>query len=142
MSDASQQDVPGRRVPGEYPERTTGGMIGLGFRGRCPRCGAGSLFSSYLKVAEKCNICALGFEGHDSGDATAVPALLLIGAIVVGGAMYVEFTYEPSFWVHIVLWGPFSIGATLWTLPRLKGIGIALQHRYRSTEEKEKLGGI
>jgi hypothetical protein len=30
---------------------------------------------------------------------------------------------------------------TLWLLPRLKGIGIALQHKHRSTEIPTKPGG-
>lgn len=124
-----------------YPARTVGNTISLGFAGRCPRCGEGKIFSSYLKVADRCTVCGLGFSGHDAGDGAVVPALLVLGAVLVGGALYVEFTYEPPLWVHIVIWGPLVVGSTMALLPRLKGIGIALQHRFRSTEEETPLGG-
>ncbi len=125
----------------QYPVRPVGETVGLGFAGRCPRCGEGRIFSGYLKVADRCTVCGLSFSGHDAGDGAVVPALLVLGAVIVGAALYVEFTYEPALWVHIVLWGPVSVLSTMWLLPRLKGIGIALQHRFRSTEEETPLGG-
>lgn len=123
-----------------YPERTAGETIKLGFAGRCPRCGSGRMFSRYLKVADKCEVCGLDFGGHDAGDATAVPALLLVGAVVVAGAL---FNLDWPLWLHLVVWLPIAVIGTMLLLPRLKGIAIALQHKYRSTETEaeRKLGG-
>ena len=70
-----------------------------------------------------------------------VPALLILGTVLVALAVWVEFKYEPAIWVHIVLWGPIGTLLTLWLLPRLKGIGVALQHKHRSTEIPTKPGG-
>jgi len=128
-------------APPTFPERTTWETIRLGLKGRCPRCGAGRVFSRYLKVADKCDACGLGLHGHDTGDGPVVPALLVLGAVIVGLAMYVEFTFEPAVWVHMVLWTPVVVLSTLGILPLLKGLSIALQHKFRSTEETEKLGG-
>lgn len=124
----------------KFPEFTTGETIKLGFAGRCPRCGAGRIFSSYLKVADKCNVCDLDFGGHDAGDATAVPTLLLVGAVVVTGAL---LHLDWPIWLHLVVWLPLGVIGTLLILPRIKGIAIALQHKYRSTETdtERKLGG-
>jgi len=125
----------------EFPLRTSGELIKLGFRGRCPRCGVGRIFSGFLKIADACPVCELGLTGHDVGDGPVVPAMLLIGSIVVGLALYVEFTWLPSIWVHVALWTPLVIALTLMILPRIKGIAVALQHGYRSTEEDGRLGG-
>ena len=113
----------------------------MGFRGRCPRCGIGRIYAKFLKVNDECWNCGLVLSEHDAGDGAVVPALLIIGTIIVGLALWVEFKHEPAVWVHVVLWGPLSLGLTAWILPRLKGIGIALQHKHRSTEEATKPGG-
>lgn len=125
----------------DFPELTMGEVVRLGFRGRCPRCGAGRIFSGYLKIADACPVCGLGLTGSDVGDGPVVPAMLLIGAVIVGLALYVELTFEPPLWVHAVLWTPVTAAMVLGTLPRMKGIAVALQHKYRSTEEEGRLGG-
>ncbi|MEK9752159.1 MAG: DUF983 domain-containing protein [Rhodospirillaceae bacterium] len=124
-----------------YPQWTTGATVLLGLRVRCPRCGEGRIFSGYIKIADQCPVCGLGLAGHDVGDGPVVPAMLVIGTVVVGLALYVEFGYEPPWWVHVVLWGPLVVGMVLGMLPPLKGLSVALQHRYRSTEEEGRLGG-
>ena len=125
----------------EFPERPTGELISLGFRSRCPRCGVGRIFSGYLKIADACPVCGLGLTGHDVGDGPVVPAMLLIGSIVVGLALAVELIWEPAVWVRAVLWAPLVLARVMTVLPRIKGIAVALQHAYRSTEEDGRPGG-
>jgi uncharacterized protein (DUF983 family) len=122
-------------------ELTLGTVLVRGLRGRCPRCGVGSVFDGYLKVADQCDHCRLQLHGHDSGDAAVVPAILLIGSLVVGLAIYVELTFMPPLWLHVVIWAPVILVMTGLLLPLLKGLGIALQFRYRSTEEPTEPGG-
>jgi len=124
-----------------YPIRSNGETVRLGFAGKCPRCAEGRMYERYLKVADKCPVCGLVLSEHDAGDAAVVPALLILGTVLVALALWVEFTYEPAVWVHVALWGPLGMGLTLWLLPRLKGIGIALQHKHRSTSEPTRPGG-
>lgn len=124
-----------------YPVRSNGETVRLGFRGRCPRCAEGRIWEKYLKVADQCPSCGLVLSEHDAGDGAVVPALLILGTVMVALALWLEFTYEPAVWVHIVVWGPLGTGMTLWLLPRLKGIGIALQHKHRSTVDPTLPGG-
>ncbi len=124
-----------------FPVHTTGEIIRFGLRGRCPRCGVGKLFVRYLKITERCDACGLGFGGHDVGDGPVVPAILVLGGIIVGLATVTEIAYQPSLMVHGMLWGPLVVGGTLGTLPLLKGLSVALQFRYRSTEEPPSPGG-
>jgi uncharacterized protein (DUF983 family) len=135
------QDMPMTESDSEYPERSIRETIGLGFSGRCPRCGQGRTFQRRLDVVDACPVCGLVLSEHDAGDGAVVPAMLILGTILVGLALWVEFKIEPAIWVHFILWGPIGLLMTLWLLPRLKGIGIALQHKHRSTEIPTKPGG-
>lgn len=112
-----------------------------GLRGRCPNCGRASLFDGFLDVAPSCTACGLSFRGHDAGDGPAFAGTFLLGIVVVALAAFAEILYAPPLWVHAALWGPAVIGGSLAILRPLKGLTIALQHRYRSVEEPEKLGG-
>ncbi len=125
----------------QYPRFSTGQLMMIGLRCRCPRCGTGGLFHKYLKVSDECPHCHLGLQGHDSGDGAVVPAILLLGSLVVGMALYVELSYEPPLWVHIAIWGPVIFALTALILPPLKGLGIALQYKFRSTEDPPLPGG-
>jgi uncharacterized protein (DUF983 family) len=94
-----------------------------------------------LKIVDRCPRCALGFAGHDVGDGAAIFAILILGFAVVGLALMVEIRFQPPLWIHAALWGPLVVGGTLLLLRPLKGLAVALQFRYRSTEEPTPLGG-
>ena len=76
-----------------------------GFAARCPRCGEGALFRRGLTLRENCDRCGLSYAFADSGDGPAVFAILILGFLVLGGALLVEFRLDPPVWVHVVLWG-------------------------------------
>ena len=58
----------------EDPERRYAPISPLttGLAGRCPRCGDGKLFSGFLTVAPRCDVCGLDYAFADSGDGPAV----------------------------------------------------------------------
>lgn len=100
---------------------------------RCPRCGRGRLFAGAfsLGVRPRCDVCALDLAERDSGDGPAVFVIFLLGAIVVGLALWVEARFEPPLWLHVVLWGPFILAASILMLRPFKATLIALQYRHR-----------
>jgi uncharacterized protein (DUF983 family) len=101
---------------------------------RCPRCGSGPLFKNVLELREKCDRCGLDYRFIDTGDGPAVFAILILGFLVCGMALYVEFTYEPPVWVHVVLWGIGTPLIALVLLRFLKAGLIALQYRNKAEE--------
>jgi len=110
------------------------GVLPLALFGKCPRCGKGRLFDGYLKVAKSCGECGLDYAMFDAGDGPAVFVILIVGAIVAGGALYVEFTYQPPYWVHAVIWLP-TIAILTFTLLRLaKALLLVLQYKHRAGE--------
>lgn len=103
-------------------------------RGRCPQCGQGKLFDGYLKLAPACSACGLDYAFIDAGDGPAVFVILLIGFVVVGLALFVEVSYSPPLWVHLLVWLPLTLALCLPLLRILKGLMIGLQYRNRAAE--------
>jgi len=113
-----------------------GSAIFEGILGRCPSCHRGKLYSGYLELAPRCDVCGLDYRFADSGDGPAVFVILVTGFIVVGAALIVEILYSPPYWLHAALWGPLAILLPLVPLRSFKGVLIALQFRHKAEEGK------
>src|SRR5262245_53362016 len=85
--------------------RETAAPLLCGLKGRCPRCGQGALFAGGLALPESCGHCGLSYAFADAGDGPAVFAIFILGFLVLGGALLVEFKLGVPVWVHLVLWG-------------------------------------
>lgn len=94
---------------------------------KCPACGKGKIFSSYLKVAPACAVCGEEFHHHRADDMPAYYVIMIVGHIIVLAATTVEVAYRPDYWIHIALWGPLTLLLTLGLLPPVKGAIVALQ---------------
>jgi uncharacterized protein (DUF983 family) len=105
-----------------------------GLRGRCPRCGEGTLYRGFINLKPACDKCGLHFGFADAGDGPAVFAILIGGFIVVFAALMVEFAYQPPYWVHAALWLPLILIVTLGPLRPIKGVLIALQYHHKAQE--------
>ena len=108
--------------------------ISTGLSGHCPRCGEGRLFSGFLTTAKQCDKCGLDFDFADSGDGPAVLIILVLGFVIVGGALFVELNWQPPMWVHALLWIPATVLLGLAMLRPLKGITIAHQYQMKAAE--------
>ena len=114
---------------GTYPPVS---VLKAGLLSRCPRCGRGRLFAGYLRVAERCRDCGFDLRKHDSGDGPAVFVMFVVGGIVVALALWLELAHTPPYWLHVVLWLPAVVIASLVLLRPAKAILIALQYRHRA----------
>ena len=114
-----------------------------GWRGKCPRCGKGSLFSSYLKMRSHCPACELALEPYRADDAPAYFTILAVGHIVVPLVLLVErWGDQPPLWFHAVLWLPLSVILALYLLPHIKGAVIALLWAHRIAAPKPSTGSF
>jgi uncharacterized protein (DUF983 family) len=102
--------------------------------GLCPRCGKASLYDGFLHVAPVCRACGLDYAMFDAGDGPAVFVILIVGAIVCGGALYMEFTFHPPYWVHAVLWIPAVVVLSLAFLRLAKSLLLVLQYKHKAGE--------
>jgi len=92
------------------------GEVRAALLGLCPRCGSKTLFGSLVQFAPNCRACGLDFSRFNVGDGPAAFLTMVIGALVVALALWLEFSFHPPLWLHAVLWFPVIIGATIWGL--------------------------
>jgi uncharacterized protein (DUF983 family) len=116
------------------PEPSTTSRYTAGLAGRCPRCGEGRLFESFLSLNPRCESCGLDLGFADSGDGPAFFIMSIVGILVVGLALAVEFAYEPPIWLHLLMWSALAIVLSLALARPAKGLMIALQYHHRAAE--------
>jgi uncharacterized protein (DUF983 family) len=110
------------------------GTLRAALLGRCPRCGKGKLFRGYLTVAPRCESCGLDYSVFDAGDGPAVFVILIVGAIVAGGALILEANVQPPYWVHAVIWLPVTAILTVSLLRLAKALLLVLQYKHQARE--------
>jgi uncharacterized protein (DUF983 family) len=122
------------------PERPpqTASPVGAGLAGKCPRCGEGPLFTKGLVLRERCTRCSLDYTFIDTGDGPAVFAIFLLGAIMLGAALYAEFKYNVSVLFHVIAWGIATPILAFLLLRLLKGLLIGLQYQNKAEEGRLK----
>lgn len=100
------------------------------------------MFAGFLSVVPRCPSCGLDYAFVDSADGPAVFVIMIVGFVVVGLALFVEFTFGPPYWVHAVLWVPLVVALSFGLLRPLKGWLIAQQYRHRAEEGRIDEGRI
>ena len=113
---------------------TEPGTLYAAVLGRCPRCGKGKLFAGYLTVGPRCSVCGLDYAGFDAGDGPAVFVILIVGAIVAGGALILEASVQPPYWVHLVIWLPLTAILSVAFLRLAKSLLLVLQYKHQARE--------
>ncbi len=103
-------------------------------RCRCPRCGEGPLYTGLLTVRDRCTVCDLDLRAADTGDGPAVFVMFFLSVLVIGVALWVEFTFSPPLWVHVVLWPLPTLALAIVVIRPAKALMVALQYRTRASE--------
>ena len=105
-----------------------------GMLGKCPRCGSGKLFSGFLKVADKCDVCGLDYGFADAGDGPAFFAICIAVVPVVGFSVWMEVSVGAPYWLNALLTAPLLLLACLLPMRPLKGYLIASQYYFKARE--------
>jgi uncharacterized protein (DUF983 family) len=108
-------------------ERPSWPALRRGWQGKCPNCGAGKMLSGYLTVRNSCDACGTEFHHHRADDGPAYLTLLIVGHAMAPLLLYVFMQYRPEPIVLIALFSVFTVGLSLYLLPRIKGALVALQ---------------
>jgi uncharacterized protein (DUF983 family) len=114
------------------PKRHVWQAIKRGFAERCPHCGEGRMFHSYLKVNPSCSVCGEELHHHRADDAPPYITIFVVGHII-GTLMLLteEINDALPIWIHAIVWTSLTIILTLSLLPRFKGALIAYQWALR-----------
>ena len=109
--------------------------VGRGIIGRCPNCGKGHLFRSYLKQVDHCESCGEPFEHIRADDGPAWLTIILVGHLL---APFMLYTLPNSTWPEAVLMAIWMVLAAILMfalLPRSKGLFIAMIWRMHPLEK-------
>ncbi|MEO1251416.1 MAG: DUF983 domain-containing protein [Pseudomonadota bacterium] len=112
---------------GEDSGRSWIAAMGRGARKKCPQCGRGRLFKSYVKTEEECDTCGLAISGHEADDAPPYITIMIVGHIAIPLALASKQLFDPPLWQQFAFWLPVMALATAWLLPVSKGAMIGLQ---------------
>ncbi|MGB3378582.1 MAG: DUF983 domain-containing protein [Allopontixanthobacter sediminis] len=106
--------------------------------GLCPRCGGRTLFAGLTRFADHCRTCSLDFSKFNVGDGPAAFLILIIGALIVGLAMWLQLSYEPPVWVHVLLWVPLTTALVIFGLRAAKAALVFAEYRNHAGEAGRK----
>ena len=104
--------------------------IKRGLKLRCPVCDKGPLYRSFLAVNVQCTQCHFPLKQHDAADGPAYVVMVFMSIFVITSALWLEFTYNPPAWLHVILWIPITLGGSLLLLRYVKSLFIAIQYHY------------
>ena len=108
-------------------------LAAASLQGLCPKCGARTLFGGLARFAPACSACGLNFQRLNVGDGPAAFLILIIGALLSIGAIWLELAFSPPWWAHLV-WIPACILLTLAGL-RVGKAALAYQEYKEKAEE-------
>lgn len=101
--------------------------IRRGLMCRCPNCGEGAMFDRYLHVRDTCGTCHEPLHHHRADDGPAYLTILLVGHLM-GFAIHLMWVWvRPEPWVMALVLVSIAVGLSLWLLPRMKGMVVAIQ---------------
>ncbi|WP_018147094.1 DUF983 domain-containing protein [Henriciella marina] len=71
--------------------------IKTGLGCRCPACGEGAVFKSFLEIAPHCSACGADFSKADAGDGPAFFVMFLLAITIMPPVLLVLFALQ---WKH------------------------------------------
>lgn len=91
-------------------------------RFRCPSCGRGHLFRSYLRQVDSCPDCGEAFGHIRTDDAAPWLTILLVGHLLVPSAITAHTALAWPDWVGMIVWPLAAICLSLIILPWAKAL--------------------
>ncbi len=136
--------VRGTRPPLNLPQptpRRAGRLLGRALRLRCPHCGQGGMFLSWLRMRKRCPSCGLVLERGESDYFIGAYLLNLIIAELIVVALMLAFllvTWPAVPW-QLVLWATalLTIPGVLVTYPFSRALWLAIDLLFRPAEARD-----
>jgi len=130
MYDATRSDLLETAAdphPADLAERPIWPAVMRGLSRRCPECGRGHLFEGYLKVTDHCPVCRADLHHHRADDGPAYLTILVVGHLMAPLLLFVFERFRPEPMVTATIFVVGSLALSLYLLPRLKGLIVAIQ---------------
>ena len=98
-----------------------------GWKCKCPNCGSGPMLRDYLKVRDTCPVCSEELFHHRADDGPAWATIMIAGHILAPVMLSVFVAFRPEGWVMALGFSVVFVALSLFLLPRIKGMFVALQ---------------
>ena len=126
-------------MPGPQPDKKgQPGIAQAALFALCPRCGAKGLFAGPTGFVPRCRTCDLDIAQFNVGDGPAAFLTLVIGALILGLALWVEFTFDLPMWLLLILLVPVIAGSVIRGLRVAKAALLAAEYQRRAGEGRTK----
>jgi uncharacterized protein (DUF983 family) len=109
-------------------------ILKSGWTGRCPRCGEGRMFRSWLRISDRCDACGLDYRFAAPDDGPAFFSLCVIALPLIFVVVWIQVAYSPPAWVHLVTSLPLMVAGCLLPLRPIKGWLVASQYVNKAQE--------
>jgi uncharacterized protein (DUF983 family) len=110
----------------QEPARDLRLAVRRGLAGRCPACGKGRLFRSYLKPVDTCAACNEDLSHIRADDGPAWLTILIVGHLVVALVLGVDSWAGWPLWQAMVFYPTLGLVLSLALLPVAKGLFIGV----------------
>ncbi len=97
-----------------------------GICGRCPKCGKGRLFRSYLKQVDECAACGNPWHDIRADDAPPWLTILIVGHLMAPLILNMVRNDNLPYWFVVASLLSLALALCLLILPRAKGLFIAV----------------
>ena len=94
------------------------------------------MFSGWIKFADRCGSCGFDYTRFNVGDGPAAFLTMIVGAIVVALAMWLQLTFDPPWWLHVILWLPLTLAGVIFGLRLAKGALLVREYRSSAAEHR------
>jgi uncharacterized protein (DUF983 family) len=108
-------------------DRPVGEALKKGWRMQCPNCGSGPLLTGYLKVRDNCSVCGEALHHHRADDGPAYATILIVGHVMAPLILWGFVKFRPDPMVLATVFTIGTVALSLFLLPRLKGMFVAMQ---------------
>ena len=109
-------------------------QIAAAVKGLCPRCGAPGLFRGWIDFAAKCPRCGLDYNAFNVGDGPAAILTLVLGALIVGVAIWIQLAWGPPIWLQLIIWLPITVFGVVGSLRVAKAALLGAEYRNAAHE--------
>lgn len=111
----------------QLEDRNAGQAMWRGTLCKCPHCGQGKMFSSYLKVVDHCDACGEQLNLHRADDFPPYIAIMIVGHLLVAIMLHMEISWHVNPLTYLYTMVPLAVILPLAMLPSIKGAIVGLQ---------------
>ena len=125
-----------KRVAPGSPDTPFMTVIARGLARRCPNGGEGPVLKGYLERVPSCSSCNTDFSQISADDGPAWATLIVVGHVLAPFLVILGRDERVPVWAAITIMAGLMLAGVWWTLPRAKGLFIALIWRTGATGEE------